>query len=194
MASSWADEMADETGMPALNFMTLLDDTQAAARNGLSSGDEETATTPGQRRVGSRARASDQTADRPPDIRLASPAAATSASTRPALQPRERQFNQRGAPPPLFIARPDQRPVAPILVEAQLPDRCAWPVKHGIRAANSLHDITDILHGGNERPIEHDLRQNEHALPLAPAHEHEFPRAAAHDQSHPVYVEPGWHA
>jgi len=38
MASSWADEMADEAGMPALNFTALFDDAQAAARNGLSSG------------------------------------------------------------------------------------------------------------------------------------------------------------
>jgi len=58
MASSWADEMANEAGMPALSFTALLDDAQAAARNGLSSGDEETAATLGQRRVGSRARAS----------------------------------------------------------------------------------------------------------------------------------------
>jgi len=75
--------------MPALNFTALLDDAQAAARNGLSSGGEETAATPGQRRVGSRVRAADRALDRPPDIRLASPATATLASTRPALQPRE---------------------------------------------------------------------------------------------------------
>ena len=49
MASSWADEMAEEAGMPALNFTDLLDDAQAAASNGLSSGDDETAATPGQR-------------------------------------------------------------------------------------------------------------------------------------------------
>jgi len=62
MASSWADEMAasEEAGMPALNFTALLDDAQAAARNGLSSGDEETAATPGQRQEGSRARAADR--------------------------------------------------------------------------------------------------------------------------------------
>jgi len=56
MASSWADEMAEEAGMPALNFTALLDDAQANARNGLSSGIDETAMTPGQRRVGSKAR------------------------------------------------------------------------------------------------------------------------------------------
>jgi len=50
MASSWADEMqVDKAGIPALNFTAMLDDAQAAARNGLSSGDEETAATPGQR-------------------------------------------------------------------------------------------------------------------------------------------------
>jgi len=109
MASSWADKMAEEAGMPALNFTALLDDAQTAARNGLSSGDEETAATPGQRREGSRARAADRAVNRPPDIQPASPAAATSASTRPALQPREQQFDQRGAPPPPFIARPDPK-------------------------------------------------------------------------------------
>jgi len=190
MASSWADEMADEAGMPALIFTALLDDAQAADRNGLSSGDEETAATPGQRQVDSRAHASNRASDWPPDIRLASPAVATSASTRLALQPREWQFNQQGAPPPPFIARPGPRPVAPILVEAQLPR--AWPVEHGIRVANGLHDTAVILHGRDERPIEHDWRQNEHTLPLAPAHEHGFPQAPAHDQPHPAYVEPGW--
>ena len=39
----------DKAGIPALNFTAMLDDAQAAARNGLSSGDEETAATPGQR-------------------------------------------------------------------------------------------------------------------------------------------------
>ena len=34
MASSWADEMAEEAAMPALNFTAMLDDAQAAARNG----------------------------------------------------------------------------------------------------------------------------------------------------------------
>jgi len=125
MASSWADEMADEVGMPGLNFMAMLDDAQAAARNGLSSGDEETATTPGQRRVGSRARASNWAADRPPDVCLASPAAATSALTRPPLQPRERQFDQRGAPPPPFMARPEPRPIISILDVAQQSERRA---------------------------------------------------------------------
>jgi len=41
--------MAEEAGMPALNFTALLDNAQAAARNGLSSGDDETVTMPGQR-------------------------------------------------------------------------------------------------------------------------------------------------
>jgi len=45
--------MAEEAAMPALNFTAMLDDAQAAARNGLSSGDEDTAATPGQRREGS---------------------------------------------------------------------------------------------------------------------------------------------
>jgi len=136
LASSWADEMAEEVGMPALNFTALLDDAQAAARNGLSSGDEETETTPGQRREGSRARAADRAVDLPPVIRLSSPAAATSASIRPALQPRERQFDQRDAPPPPFIARLDSRPVTPILVEEQCLARrqwhpcCQWPLQH----------------------------------------------------------------
>ena len=53
MASSWADEMANEAAMPALNITAMLDDAQAAARNGLSSGDEDMAATPGQRREGS---------------------------------------------------------------------------------------------------------------------------------------------
>ena len=35
MASSWANKMADEAGMPALNFTALLDDAQASSRNGL---------------------------------------------------------------------------------------------------------------------------------------------------------------
>jgi len=35
--------------MPILNFTAFLDDAQIAARNGLSSGDVETAVTPGQR-------------------------------------------------------------------------------------------------------------------------------------------------
>ena len=182
--------------MPALNFTALLDDAQASSRNGLSSGDDEKAVTPGQRQVGSKARAVDWALDQPPDIRLASPAAATSASTRPALQPRERQFDQRGAPPPSFIARPDPRPVTPILVEGQPPGQPsrAWPVEHGIRVTNSLHNITAILHDGNERPIELDQCQEEHALPQAPAHAHVFPRAPAHNQPHPAYVEPGWPA
>ena len=77
--------MAEEAGMPALNFTALLDDAQAAARNGLSSVNDETAATPGQRRVGSRARVADQAVGRPSDERPASPAAATSATTRPAL-------------------------------------------------------------------------------------------------------------
>jgi len=34
---------ADEAGMPTLNFMAMLDDAQAAARNRLSSVDEELA-------------------------------------------------------------------------------------------------------------------------------------------------------
>jgi len=147
MASSWVDEMDEEAGMPALNFTALLDDAQAAARNGLSSGDEEKAATQGQRQKGSRARAADQAVDRPPDIRQASPVAATLASTRPALQPRERQFDQRGAPPPPFIAQPNPRPVAPILVEVQQPGQLphAWPVEHGIHVANGLHDIAAIM-------------------------------------------------
>jgi hypothetical protein len=52
MSSSWADEMqGDKAGMPvpALNFTAMLDDAQAAARNGMLSGDEEAAATPGQR-------------------------------------------------------------------------------------------------------------------------------------------------
>jgi len=131
--------MAEEAQMPALNFTALLDDAQAVARNGLSSGDEDTAATPGQRREGSRARAADRAVNRPPDIRPASHAAATSASTRPAPQPRERQFDQRGAPPPPFIARPDPRPVVLILVEEQQPGQRphAWPVAHGIRVATA---------------------------------------------------------
>jgi len=36
MASSWANEMANEAGMPVLNFSALLDDAQAAARKGVS--------------------------------------------------------------------------------------------------------------------------------------------------------------
>jgi len=68
MASSWADEMAEEARMPALNFTAMLDNAQAAARNGLSSEDEETAAMPGQRREGSRARAVDRAVTRPPDI------------------------------------------------------------------------------------------------------------------------------
>ena len=134
--------------------------------------------------------------DRPPDIRPASPAAAISASTRLALQPRERQFDQRGAPPPPFIARPDPRPVTSILVEGQPPRQQphAWPVEHGIRVANGLHDIAAIMHGGNERPIELDRRQEEHALPRASAHAHGFPRAPAHNRPHSAYVEPGWPA
>ena len=155
MASSWADEMAEEALMPALNFTALLDDAQAAARDGLSSGDEDTAATLGQRREGSRARAADRAVHRPPDIQLTSPAAATSASTRPAPQPRELQFDQQGAPPPPFIAPPNPRPVIPILVEVQQPGQPphAWPVEHGIRVANGLHDITSILQDGNELPM-----------------------------------------
>jgi len=196
MASSWADEMTEEAGMPALNFTALLDDAQAAARNGLSSGDEETAATPGQRREGSRGRAADRAVDRPPDIWMASPAAATSASTRQALQPRERQFDQRGAPLSQFIARPDPRPVTPTLVEVQQPGQPphAWPVEHGIRVANGLHDITAIMQGGNERPIELDWRQEECALPRAPAHTHGFPLPPAHDRPYAPYVAPGWPA
>jgi len=171
MASSWADEMAEEAGMRALNFTALLNDTQAAARNGLSSGDEETAATSGQRRKGSRALVADRAVDRPPVIRPASSAAATSASTRLALQPMERQIVQRGAPPPPFIARPDPRPVAPILVGEQQPGQPpnAWPVEHGIRVDNGLHDLAAIMQGRNERPIELDQRQEEYALPRAPA-------------------------
>ena len=41
--------MVEEAGMPALNFTALHDNAQAAARNKLSSGDDETAVTPGQR-------------------------------------------------------------------------------------------------------------------------------------------------
>ena len=62
----------DEAGMPGLNFTAMLEHAQAAARNGLSSGEEETAATPGQRQVGSKARASDWAADRPPDVRTSS--------------------------------------------------------------------------------------------------------------------------
>jgi len=47
MASSWANEIADEAGMPGLNFTAMLDDAQADARNGLSSDDKETAKMPG---------------------------------------------------------------------------------------------------------------------------------------------------
>ena len=66
MASSWADEMqGDEAGMPALNFTAMLDDAQAAGHNGLSSGDKDAAATPGQRQVGSKARASYRAGDRP---------------------------------------------------------------------------------------------------------------------------------
>jgi len=154
--------------MPGLNFTAMLDDAQAASRNGLSSGDEETAATPGQRRVGSRARASNRAADRPPDVRLASPAAATLASTRPPLQSREQQFDQLGAPPPPFITRPEPRPIVYILDVAQQPERRAWLDDSDIRAANARHDIAAILHDGVERPLEHDLHQHEHALPQAP--------------------------
>jgi len=180
--------------MLALNFMALLDDAQAAARNGWSSGDEETAVTLGQRRETSSW--ADQAVDRPPDIWPASPAVATSSSTRLALQPRERQFNQRGAPPPPFIARHDPRTVTPILVEVQQPGQPthAWPVEHGICVSNSLHDITAIMQGGNERPIELDRRQEEYALPRAPAHAHGFPPPPAHDQPYAPYVTPGWPA
>jgi len=48
MASSWAYEMAEKAGISALNFTALLDDAQAASRNGLSSGDDETVGMPGQ--------------------------------------------------------------------------------------------------------------------------------------------------
>ena len=58
--------------MPGLNFTAMHEHAQAAARNGLSSGEEETAATPGQRQVGSKARASDWAADRPPDVRTSS--------------------------------------------------------------------------------------------------------------------------
>jgi len=186
MASSWADEMADEAAMPALNFTAMLDEAQAAARNGLSSGDEDTAATPGQRREGSRARAADRAA---PDIRPASPAAATSSSTRPALQARERQFDQRDAPPPPFSARSNPRPVVPIPVEDQAPH--AWPVEHGSRVANGLHDIADIRQGDNERPIEVDWRQEEHALPWAPVPARGFHQRPAHDRHNQAYVAPG---
>ena len=148
--------MAEEVGMPALNFTALLDDAQAAARNGLSSGVEETAATPGQRREGSRALGQNLH-----DIQQASPAAETSASPRPALQPRERQFDQRGAPP---------------------------------RVANGLHDIAAIMQGGNERPIELDWRQEEYAVPRAPAPAHGFPPPPAHDRPYTPYVAPSWQA
>ena len=188
--------MAEEAGMPALNFTALLDDAQAAARNGLSSGDEETAETPGQRREGSQARAAVQAVDLPPDIRPVSPASATSASTRLALQPREWQFNQRGAPPSLFIARPHPRPVDPILVDVQQPGQPphAWPVEHGIRVTNSLHDITVIMQGGNERLIKLDRSHEEYALPRAPATAHGFPPLSAHNIPYALYVAPGWQA
>jgi len=186
--------------MPALNFPALLDEAQAAARNGLSSGDEDTAATPGQRREGSRARAADRAVNRPPDIRPGSPAAATSASTRPAPQPRERQFDQQGAPPPPFLARPDPRPVVPILVEEQQPGHPphAWPVAHGIRVANGLHDIAATLPGGNQRPIVLDHRHEEYVLPRAPAPAQGFLQPPlqppAHDRPAPAYVAPGWPA
>jgi len=196
MASSWVDEMVEEAAMPALNFTALLDDAPAAARNGLSSGDEDTAATPGQRREGSRARAADRAVHRPPDIQLTSPAAATSASTRLAPQPRERHFDQRGAPPPPFIARLDPRPVVPIPIEDLQPGQPphAWPVEHGIRVANGLHDIAVIWQDGNERLIVLDRRQEEYALPRAPVPAHGFPQPPAHDRPAPAYVAPGWPA
>jgi len=188
--------MAEEAAMPALNFTAMLDDAQAAVRNGLSSGDEDTAATLGQRREGSRARAADRAVHRPPDIRLASPAAATSASTRLAPQPSEQRFDQRGAPPPPFIARPNPRPVVPIPVEDLQPGQPphAWPVEHGIRVANGLHDIANIRQGGNERSIELDRCQEEYALPWAPVPARGFPQPPAHDRPPPAYVAAGWPA
>jgi len=188
--------MAEEAGTPALNFTAILDDARAAARNGLSSGDEETASTLGQRREGSRARTADQAVTRPPDIRQVSPATATSAPTRPALQPRERHFDQRGAPPPPFMARPDPRPVNSILVEVQQPGQPprAWPVEHGISVDNGPHDIATIAPGGNERPIEPDWRQDDYALPRTPAPAHGFLPPPPHNRPYAPYVAPGWQA
>jgi len=88
------------------------------------------------------------------------------------------------------------RPVAPILVEEQQPGQPphVWPVEHGIRVVNGLHDIAAIMQGGNERPIELDRRQEEYALPRAPAHAHGFPPPSAHDWPYAAYVAPGWPA
>ena len=70
----------------------------------------------------------------------------------------------------------------------------AWPVEHGIRVANGLHDIADIRQGGNERPIELARRQEEYALPWAPVPARGFHQHPAHDRPDPVYVAPGWPA
>jgi len=182
--------------MPALNFTALLDDAQSAARNGLSSGDEDTAATLGHHREGSRARAADRAVHQPPDILPASPAAATSYSTSMSPQPRELYFNQRGAPPPPFIARSDPRPIVPIPVEDLQPGQPphAWPVEHGIRVASGLHNITAIQQDGNKRLIVLDRRQEEYARPRAPVPAHGFPQPPAHDRPPPAYVAPGWPA
>ena len=50
------------------------------------------------------------------------------------------------------------------------------------------------MHDRNERPIELDQRQEEYALPRAPAHAHGLPQPPAHDWPTPAYMAPGWPA
>jgi len=94
------------------------------------------------------------------------------------------------------MARPVPRPVDSILVEVQQPGQPphTWPVKHGIRVANGPHDIAAIAPGGRERPIGIDWRQDDYALPRAPAPAHEFLPPPAHDRPYVPYVAPGWQA